>query len=190
MTDHTWGYNYALAAAELLREELLPYCDRIEIGGSVRRKLRIVGDVELVCVPKEGETVMATDQLDEHLQELIANGRLDYRPNTLGRRQYGPQNKLLVDCWNRGLPIDIFTADERNWGMFLLVRTGSKVFNMKVMGELKRRGYAGHAYPKYLGEGKWQGGITAPDGTEILCPTEKTVFDVLGWEYKEPEERI
>ncbi len=49
----------AKAAAEHLVELLAPGCERLEVGGSVRRMRQFVGDLELVLVPKfENEAVI------------------------------------------------------------------------------------------------------------------------------------
>ena len=32
---------------------LAPFCERIEIAGSTRRKKPEVGDIEIVCIPKQ-----------------------------------------------------------------------------------------------------------------------------------------
>ena len=45
----------AQKAAGLLLEMLQPFCERIEVAGSVRRQRPMVGDLELVAIPKMGE---------------------------------------------------------------------------------------------------------------------------------------
>ncbi len=42
----------ALEIAEKTKELLAPYCERIEIAGSIRRKKPEVKDIELVAIPK------------------------------------------------------------------------------------------------------------------------------------------
>ena len=41
-------YNKALEIAEKTKAQLAPYCERIEIAGSIRRKKPDVGDIEIV----------------------------------------------------------------------------------------------------------------------------------------------
>lgn len=41
--------------AEALKADLKPYCEKIEIGGSIRRKKPEPNDIELVCIPKFAE---------------------------------------------------------------------------------------------------------------------------------------
>ena len=132
-------------------------------------------DVELLCIPRIGPTGNCLDQL---LETTLASGYLRLRLNIKGRRSYGPKNKLLTHV-PTGLGIDIFTADTRNWGMALLVRTGSADFNRKVMSRFLSRRMRGHAY----------GGVSLASGAEVDCPDEETVFQLLGWPWRAPEER-
>ncbi|HEX3051050.1 MAG TPA: hypothetical protein VHP83_10385, partial [Aggregatilineaceae bacterium] len=44
--------EFAAKVAVKVCERLSPYCDRIAIGGSIRRKLSFVGDIELIAIPK------------------------------------------------------------------------------------------------------------------------------------------
>src|SRR3989344_4154112 len=54
MKEKSKKYPYAEAYAIALdvQEQLKPYCERIEIGGSIRRKKSEIGDIELVLIPK------------------------------------------------------------------------------------------------------------------------------------------
>jgi len=43
--------NNVIPIANALVEQLKPFCDKIEICGSIRRKKEMVGDIEIVCKP-------------------------------------------------------------------------------------------------------------------------------------------
>jgi DNA polymerase/3'-5' exonuclease PolX len=43
----------ATVIAERVKAELAPYCERIEIAGSVRRRKPQVKDIELVAIPRQ-----------------------------------------------------------------------------------------------------------------------------------------
>lgn len=176
-------YAQALAVAEELRTYLRPACERIEIAGSLRRRMAYVGDVELLCIPKPWHAVSAldppwADALVERVQGALASGRLAYRLNVKGSRVYGPRNKLLLDVAS-GIGVDIFSTTAENWGMALLVRTGPKEFNIRAMSRFRQLDMRGHAY----------GGVTDAEGLELVCPTEEEVFRLLGWGYVPPEGR-
>ena len=172
-----------------LKAALAHSCERIELAGSLRRGLEMVGDIELLCIPKTidrrdmfGEPVGSELLLDRHIATLIHDGALAYRLDSRGRRVCGPLNKLLLYRYSyhrQPAPVDIFTSDADNFGMAWLVRTGPKEFNIRVMAHFRELGMRGHAYR----------GITDQDGQEIPCPDEETVFRLLGWQYLPPEER-
>ena len=173
-------YIEAVSVAGLLLQRLADSCERIVIAGSVRRQKSNVGDIELLCIPKPTDNVFYADALDEAVKGLIGATPplLAYRPNVKGSVIYGPLNKLLIDCPS-GIALDLFSTSAQNWGMALLVRTGSAEFNIRVMSRFKALGMQGHA----------DGGVTAQDGTEIPCPTEEVVFELLRWPFIPPEER-
>ena len=100
------------------------------------------------------------------------------RPDIRGRYTFGPLNKRLAHVAS-GIPVDLFSTTACNWGMSFLVRTGNRLFDIKAMSTLKKRGLQGHAY----------GGITDARGREIPCPTEEVVFQQVGWRYLSPENR-
>ena len=183
--DTRYPYQQAIKVAEELRALLAPACERIEIAGSLRRKKATVGDMELLCIPHPSENLFRTDLLDEAVSRLLGGllPLLALRPSIRGVTTYGPKNKLLIHLPS-GIGVDIFSADAENFGMSLLVRTGSRDFNVRVMARLKALGMAGHAYPK-----PGQGGITSHSGEEIMCPYEDVVFRCLGWPFIPPEGR-
>lgn len=170
----------ALEVGQELVELLGPACERIEIAGSIRRRRLDVGDVELLCISRLGDTVaLGTNvYLDAAVEHLLQEKVLEKRRNKAGRTTYGPLNKLLVHVAS-GIPVDIFSATEENWGMALVVRTGPAEWNIRMMDRFKERGLQGHAY----------GGVTQ-GGIKIPCPTEGEVFRLLDWPYRPPEERV
>ena len=185
-TKQRHDIRYARVVAEDLVRLLEPYCERIEIAGSIRRERPMVGDIELLCISKVTSSAdsfpgMGTNYfaLDETFDTMVKNGTvLEKRLNKLGQPTYGWQNKLMVHVPS-GIPVDAFSASEENWGMSQLVRTGPREFNVRVMARFRELGMKGHAY----------GGVTDQEGNEIACPDEETVFRLLGWDWISPEER-
>lgn len=192
-----WPHAQAWIVAQELKQFVAPACQRIEIAGSLRRNKADVGDIELLCVPKPGEArpkqsglfdgpemeAPKEDALSALLREMCdAFGKgvrspIRMRKNAKGLTTFGPLNKLLVHLPS-GIPVDIFTATEANWGMALVVRTGPAEFNVRLMSQFRARGMQGHAY----------GGVTEGMHTHA-CPTEEDVFRLAGWRYLRPEER-
>lgn len=175
-----WGYTEAEKLAQGLVSILRPACVRIEIAGSLRRNVPAVGDIEILYVSKDGgnELLGGFKLMKQEIEVLIDEGILTKRQNKLGRPTWGELNQYAVHVPS-GIGVDFFGTTLENWGMSLLVRTGSKEFNQRVMQKFKRLGMSGHAY----------GGVTGTSGLDIPCPDEETVFELLGWNFIQPEHR-
>lgn len=188
-TKRRWSLKKAEEVAKHLRTLLTPCCKCIVVAGSIRRRRPAVGDVELLCIP----LVMSTsdmfggptdrvDMLDLALQELVREGILAYRLNSKGKHVgYGPKNKFLLHVASgSGIPVDVFSTTEEGWAMSLVVRTGSAAFNKRLMAAAQALGMRGHAYGS---------GFSMPDGSTLVCQSEKEVLAAVGWPYIPPEER-
>ena len=171
-----WLLEEAREVAEDLITLLRPACERIQVAGSIRRNKARVGDIELLAISKVGPAII---HLDARVAELLAKGILDYRLNKRGARTYGRLNKLLIHAPS-GMPVDLFSTVDKYWGMALVVRTGSREFNIRVMTRFKALGLKGHAYA----------GVEDLAGPYYDCPTEEDVFRLLQWPYVPPEKRL
>ena len=165
----------ARAIAEQIKAVLESSCERIVIAGSIRRQKPDVGDIELLVIPKYVDGV---DMLDAKIKTMIYFDMLGYRLNKLGRKVYGPKNKLLVHVPS-GVGVDVFSTTPECWTVALVVRTGGKVTNQRIATAAIRKGWQFHAYGR---------GFTTPDG-EIVCHSEHDIFKAVGLPYKEPWER-
>lgn len=183
--DGRWPLAYALGVAEDLKALLAPTCERVAIAGSVRRRRETVKDIELVVIPRYqasmnlfGEGEKRTDLLSMVIDAYMnIDGIFSKRMNTAGRPiGYGPLNKYLVHV-PTGLAVDIFTATPENWGMAMVVRTGPKELNVRMMQRFRELGMEGGVY--------WVKHVIE----EIPVPDEETVFRLLQWPYVRPEAR-
>jgi len=165
----------AKAIAEELKGLLEPSCHRIEIAGSIRRQKSDVGDIELLCIPRYVDGV---DQLDREIGTLVVQRVLGLRLNKRGSRTYGPKNKLMVHLPS-GLGVDIFNTDEECWPVSLVVRTGGETTNKRIAMAAIRKGWHLKAYGS---------GFSTPNG-DIVCQSERDVFELVGLPYLEPWER-
>jgi len=162
--------------AQGLMSRLRDSCERIEIAGSIRRRKEEVNDIEILCVPRYSGYI---DLLDQKIRNLMQAGILDYRLNKLGQRVYGPQNKLLLHVAS-GMPVDIFSTTLDKWWVALVVRTGSRESNIAIASAAKRKGWKFNSYGR---------GFTDERGREIVCYSERDVFELVGLPYRPPEER-
>ena len=180
-----YKYKDAIAVAKEIESWLKPYCERITIAGSLRRKKPEVGDIEILCIPKEyvlsdpDKTNPFYDAVDRRIDILIAFSKLNYRLNKKGNRTYGKQNKLLVHCAS-GIPVDIFSTTEENWWVALVVRTGPKESNIRICTEAKKWAAKFNVYGS---------GFTLSDGKKFICRSEEEVFRIVGLPCFPPEER-
>lgn len=174
-----------------LRLLLEPYCERIEIAGSIRRRRETVKDIELVAVPRM-ETVAGmdlwgtpteTDRLMEKLVDLSADGLLTPRPvivhradgTTETQRRVG-QSYQALEC--RGIPVDLFIVrPPADWGVIFAIRTGPGDFNERIVTDCKR----------------WfrrvEGGRVLHLGQHVPCPEEEDFFRAVGMDWIPPWER-
>jgi len=164
--------------AEDLKRRLEPDCERAAIAGSIRRQKPEVGDVELLCIPKYGGVNNEVNRLDQALVDLMLGGILRLRLNKLGRSVYGPKNKLMYHVPS-GIGVDIFSTDEICWPVALVVRTGGVETNKRIAMAAIRKGWHLRAYGR---------GFTTPDG-EMVCRSERDVFEFVDLPYLEPWER-
>ncbi len=166
----------AHAVARTIITELEDAAIAITIAGSLRRQKPLVGDIEILAVPKFDHGIV--NLLELAIQRLIGEGTLACRPNKRGSTVYGPQNKLLVHV-NSGIPVDIFTTDAERWPVALVVRTGGAETNKRIARAAIQRQWHFEAYGK---------GFITPDGY-LRCYSEQEVFEAVGLRYREPWER-
>jgi len=112
----------SLASAEKLAakilSELAPFCERIEIAGSIRRRRPFVNDIDLVALP-------LADQVEALRARVLARTTpiSDGTEIILTRLANGVQ----LDLWLAQRPHkDLFNTHDTNFGAIYLRRTGSK----------------------------------------------------------------
>jgi len=172
---HIWGIEMLLQQAETIAREVIyklePYCARISVAGSVRRKKPVVKDIEIVLIPHK-------DCLMEYAVALA------HYPGLKGELC----GKYTKRRHPSGINLDIFMATPNNWGLQLAIRTGSAQFSHRVLATgWSKKGYVS------------KGGILYPTiniceddldySNPIYIREEKELFDLIGITYIKPEER-
>ncbi len=180
-----------LAHAQTIAQDLInllnPFCDRIEVAGSVRRKKNIVKDIELVIIPKKeitkeglfGDEERTIYPIDKFLWE---DSRFDFRLNKDNKRMYGDKNKLLMyDHQEYGwIALDIFTADESNFTMIKFIRTGGAENNKRIALTANQLGMNLKIYESCFVDKR---------GFKYQMNSEEQIYKFLGLPYLKPEER-
>jgi len=177
----------AYAVARGLMAELEPVCERIVIAGSLRREKKVVGDLELLYIPKfeprpdpfEFFLTRQTNLADEVIARWEGCEVLNRRKNKNGAETFGPKNKLMRHA-TTGLPVDLFEATPANWWNLLVCRTGPLESNIRLAQAAQARGW------KWNSTGE---GFSRP-GERRATSSERDVFEFAGLEYLEPPQRI
>lgn len=158
------AYKIALEVLELIR----PHCIRAEIAGSLRRKRKYVGDIEIVAIPKPYEIGL----LESGLASVVNKWK-----KVRGEMQYG-KAKYTQRILPQGIALDLFFATENNWGYIFAIRTGSADYSHKVLARnWCRQGYRGVDGYLYKNENR------------VEVHEEKDLFEMIKVRYVDPEYR-
>lgn len=179
MMKGKYPYAEALVAALSLRAKLQPYCDRIEVAGSIRRRCEMVGDIELVGIPTMrieqglfGPVGKGVSLLDEHLEKYPEI----YRQVRAGDR--------LKELRFEGYQVDLFLTTPEQWGVIFTLRTGSADFSKWLVTDRQKGG--GRMSCRYVNEGRvWrlveqEAPFASPVREPMETPEERDVFEALG----------
>lgn len=166
--EKKYPYDEAFAIASKVLEELRPHCERIEIAGSIRRKKPEVSDIEITAIPKPYSSGLFEDGLASVVNKWEkVKGDLKY-----GETRY--TQRILPE----GIKLDLFFADEANWGLIFAIRTGSADYSHKVLA----RGWVHQGF-------KSENGYLWRDGDLYETPEEIDLFRLAGVLYVPPEDR-
>jgi len=147
--------------ANLIKEEISPFCSRAEIVGSIRRKEKKIKDIDIVCIPNNLEEII------KYISDYI-------KDNNFKRIRGG----LKLISFNTGLcNVDIYFATEDNWGAMLLTFTGSGKYNIGLRRLAKSKGLKLNQYGIWL------------ENKCLASKTEEAIYRLLNKEWKLPELR-
>ncbi|MCW1922700.1 hypothetical protein OKA05_09055 [Luteolibacter arcticus] len=184
-TKPRFDRDFALVAAGELAAVLEPLCSRMAIAGSIRRGKLLVGDVEILYIPRfEERPVDLLDMglvnlADEAIAGMLASGILTKRPDKNGNTAWGDKNKLALH--SSGVPIDLFSATDANWWNYLVCRTGPADSNTRIATAAQARGWKWNPYGS--------GFTRIATGETHACHSEEAVFAFVGLPYLPPEKR-
>ena len=159
-----------------IADVLSPFCSRIDIAGSIRRRRPEVGEIDIVCLPKDPLEELALHRRCSERGKMIKSGE-QYAVYTFG----GPTlaQAFHLDLWfaHNGTN-DLLSHTPSNYGMLLLSRTGSALHNIYLAKLAKTRGL------------KFSPDAGLLDGeTVVASETEEEIFDKLGIQWIPPAAR-
>lgn len=155
-------YAKALKIAEDYMERLKKDSpiEQMAYAGSLRRKQASVGDIDLLCTSTEAAAVSAAFLKHPDIVKVLGDG--------------DTKSSVLL---KGNVQVDLRVLDPENFGAALLYFTGSKNFNIQMRTVALRKGLKINEYGLFEGEKRLAG------------ETEKGMFDALGMDFVEPEER-
>jgi DNA polymerase (family X) len=169
LNEKPMNLAHAQKLADRIAEELRPYCSRMEIAGSIRRRRPEVGDIDLVCLASN--PIALRDRILRN-SALVQDGGMN-----------------LIARLSNGVQLDIFLAqpsfkdliEQRpgNFGSLLLCRTGSVAHNVFLVEHAKKLGLKWNPYY----------GVFDARGQCLASETEEEIFKALRLEFVAPEKR-
>ncbi len=166
-------------ADEIVKTEILPalapHCERIEVAGSVRRRRQDVGDIEIVCIPRQTPYIDLFGTQTEPVPEFVGAVNLWQKIKGEPTGRY-TQRQLPYG----GPVVDIFIARPENWGLIFAIRTGSARFSYEVLAT----GWTKAGYNSV------DGMLTRrSDGEQVQVREERDLFELIKAPWREPTER-
>jgi DNA polymerase (family 10) len=156
--EKTTSHEAILIANELCNR-IDEFCEKYDIAGSIRQGKEMVGDVDIVIIPKT-----PVDEFITKIKETI-------------EFEYGGTKKLFGMFMGR--PVNIFITNEDSYGACLYQSTGPAMYNVHKRRLAKSKGFKLNEYGLFNRE----------TNEKVAGHTEESIFETLGWSYKEPTER-
>jgi len=101
-------------------EGLKPFCKRIEVAGSIRRREKNPKDIDIVLIPKD------RIKLEEFMK-------------TKGKFEQGGEHE---STWNvKGIKVELYYTDEKEWGAELLAYSSKKGAGIGLRIYAKKKGF-------------------------------------------------
>jgi DNA polymerase/3'-5' exonuclease PolX len=174
-----------MRVAEVFASSLAPACHRIAIAGSLRREKEMIGDIEIVAIPKIAHKGIA-NLLGETIEgppESLVDEALACWPLTFHKR--GEKYQQFSFDWQPGwtFKVDLFLPNTDTWGVVYLLRTGSPDFSKRMVTARSYGGYKPDAYTVEHGRVRMAGML-------LPTPEERDVFELFGVRWIEPKDRI
>lgn len=171
------GTGHPLEEAIPIAEDFvkrLGFAKRVEIAGSIRRRRRIVSDIEIVLEPSEILVDMFGAEKKPDVELVQHCCRTWGQPSKCGGKFI-----QVPDALGTGFTVDVFlVTPPAQFGSILAIRTGPAGLSQHCVTMMRGKGYrhvAGHV--------ETQGGELMP------TPSEGHFFSFAGVEFVEPWER-
>jgi DNA polymerase (family 10) len=155
-------YAKALKQAETVIKFLktCDYVDQVAYAGSLRRKMKTIGDIDILTTSKNPEGLMSYFLSYPETKQVLAAG--------------DTKSSIVT---NEDMQVDLRVVPEESFGAALFYFTGPKHFNIHVRTIALKRGWKINEYGLYEGEKMLAG------------RTEEEIFELLELPYMTPQQR-
>lgn len=165
-------YTEARHKAEIICTQLMPWCDKIKICGSIRRKKPECHDIDIVLIPK-------TEPIKDLFGMVTGHQRVKGFIDTINQWEKirGDATGKYTQRLYEGVNLEIAIAQADNFGNIVLIRTGNADFSKLVVTIALRRGL------------QQKDGYLWKDDKKIPLYSEEDYFRVLDIPFITPEKR-
>lgn len=169
--------SHAVKVLHMIEEQ----CKRVQVCGSVLREKPYCGDAEVVVIPRNTRSLLA------RLDKLVHAGQLEkaiygyYKSeDSVAKKpmyRWGEKYRGVSLPGTDGFKIEIFLANEHNWGYITWLRTGPGDANQYIMSRLMQSPF------------RFREGYGEYNGRRVSLPDETDLFKALGMPYISPWDR-
>jgi len=145
--------------ADKIVKSIKPFCSRIQIVGSIRRKEKNPVDIDISLIPKNEKD---KDKIDEILKKK-------------GRFIQGGEKRATFRI--RGIKVELYYTNKEEWGATLLAYSSEFGAGIGLRMVAKRKGMKLSQHGLFRGNKK------------IAGKTERDIYHALGREWKSPKNR-
>lgn len=172
----------AVRLAGIVSGELGPSCERLEVGGSIRRDADPVKDIELVAVPRYRPALFGDgqdfDELHECVASLVMLRKLAWRDKATRKPTRPPKTAeepgrrfYPLVAVRSGVPLDLFVVrPPASWGVIMAIRTGNAAYSKALVVRARALGMRVEGGRLLVGE---------EGDEEVQTPDEHALFAAL-----------
>lgn len=178
----------AMPIAEALAERVsaMKGVKQCAYAGSLRRGKETIGDIDLLVVAKEPDTVMEAFREMDGVQRVLASG--ETKSSVIVSADVDHGRWKGDDDPKRTVQVDLRVVPDASWGAAIMYFTGSKEHNVRLRERAQKQDTTLNEYGLYPEDGEKEPpqkrGVKAVAGK-----TEESVYDALEVPYCPPEIR-